>query len=163
MNQPPSVVGDFKKLPRDAAERREAFVEFLGQHLFSLRNQQMEQIRRRLESPEARRRMGSIQAQPYTAVAALEPETQQAAIELAQTGIDLFLQDLLRLLQNTGPGMRLGKKHALRYRLWMEVIDLAADPEEEPPVVADELINRGTQRVLESYFGRWLNSYAKHV
>lgn len=157
--KPPSVAGTFEELPLDPEERREAFVEFLGQHLFSLRNQRLAAIRRLVESAESRNRLGTIRRLPYEAVAALDPSEQQVAIGLAQSAIDLFMQDLLGLLQNIGPDVRLGEAHALRYRLWLEVIELAG---EDDPVVADALVNRDTKCALESYFGRWLNKYGEH-
>lgn len=157
--KPPSVVGTFEDIPLDPKERHELFVGFLGQHLFSTRNQRLAAIRRLVESAEDRNRLGAIRRQPYEAVGALDPTGQQAAIALAQTAIDLFMQDLLGLLQNIGPDVRLGEDHALRYRLWLEVIDLA---EEGHPLVAEELVNRGGKRSLENYFGHWLNKYDQH-
>ena len=158
--KPMSVTATFEDLPLDPEARREAFVEFFGQHVFSTRNQRLAAIRGLVESAESRNRLGTIHRRPYEAVRALDPTGQQAAIDLAQNAIDLFIQDLLRLLQNIGPDLRLGEDHALRYRLWLEVIDLA---DEEDPVVADELVNRDTKRALESYFGRWLNKYGQHT
>jgi hypothetical protein len=157
--KPPTVSGSFKDLPLDPIERHEAFVEFLGQHLFSTRNQRLAAIRRLVESPEIRNRLGAIHRRPYEAVGALDPASQQSALALAQTAIDLFMQDLLGLLQNIGPDVRLGNDHALQYRLWLEVVDLTKDDE---PVVAEDLINRGGKRAMESYFGRWLNKYGQH-
>jgi hypothetical protein len=157
--KPPTVSGTFEDLPPDPTQRHEAFVEFLGQHLFSTRNQRLAAIRRLVESPEIRNRLGSIRRRPYEAVGALDTAGQQSALALAQTAIDLFMQDLLGLLQNIGPDVRLGNDHALRYRLWLEVVDLTNNDE---PVVAEDLVNRGGQRALESYFGRWLNNYGQH-
>jgi hypothetical protein len=157
--KPPTVAGCFDDLPADPRERREAFVEFLGQHLFSTRNQRLSAIRQLVESAESRNGLGTIHRQPYEAVSGLEPSGRKAAMELAQTAINLFIQDLLGLLQNIGSDVRFGENHALRYRLWLEVIDLA---DEDHPVVAEELINRDASRALESYFGRWLNKYGQH-
>jgi hypothetical protein len=140
-------VGTFEDLPRDPKERREAFVDFLGQHLFSTRNQQMAAIRRLIESAEDRSRLGTIFRRPYEAVGALDPVERQAAVALAQTAVDRFIQCLLAMLQNIGSDVRLGEKHALRYRLWLEVIDLC---DEDDPVVAEELVNRDTKRALIS-------------
>jgi hypothetical protein len=156
---PPSVTGTFEDLPPDPKERHEAFVTFLGQHLFSIRNQRLGAIRRLVESRELRNRLGTIHRRPYETVGALDEAGQEAAIALVQTAIDLFMQDLLGLFQNIGPDVRLGRDHALRYKLWLEVIDLTNDDE---PTVAAEVVNRGGQRALETYFGRWLDKYSTH-
>jgi hypothetical protein len=143
-------------LPQDPAARHEAFVDIFGQQLFSLRNQRLASIRQLLGSPEMRARLATLQRSPYEAAAVLDPSGQDAALELATTAIDLLIQDLLALLQNIGTDVRLGADHALRYRLYLEVIALA---DEDGAVVADDLVNRGSNRALESYFGRWLNRY----
>ena len=156
---PPTVVGRFDDLPLDPDERHEAFVALLGQQLFSLRNQRLAAIRRLVESPEARGRVGTIHRRPYETAGDLDPAGREAALVLARTAVDLFLQDLLRLLQNIGHDARLGEDHALRYKLYLEVVSLA---EAEAPVVAEDLMNRGGNRALESYFGHWLNVYASH-
>ncbi|MHC5537217.1 hypothetical protein ACYOEI_03155 [Singulisphaera rosea] len=143
-------------MPIEPVERQKAFVDLLGQHLFSLRNQRLEAIRRLVESPEARERLGTIHRRPFEGAGILEPEGQQAALDLAQAGVDQFLQDLLGLLQNIGDDVRLGDDHSLRYRLHLEVVCLK---DAESPVVAEELINLGNHRALQSEFGRWRNAY----
>ena len=158
---PPTVTGSFEDLPLNPDERHEAFVQFLGQHLFSERNQRLAAIRQLVESEGSRNRLGKIHRQPYEAVGSLDTQGQKAALALAQTAIDLFMQDLLGLLQHIGTDMRLGENHALRYRLWLEVIDL--NNEDELEVVEEELVNRCGKKALTSYFGRWLNRNGQHV
>jgi hypothetical protein len=154
---PPTVNGTFDDLPATPGDRHEAFVSFFGQHLFSIRNQRIAAIRRCIESAEVRERLGNYHRRHYEAISSLSPEGQDAAVALAQYSIDLFMQDLLSLFQNTGPGVRLGTDHAFKYQLVLEIMDLGDD---EEPVVAEELVNHGGARALGDYFGRWLNAYS---
>jgi hypothetical protein len=154
---PPTVRTTFEELPFAPAERAQAAVELLGQHLFSLRNQRVDSITRLLESADDRGRLGKLRRKAYDDVAALSPEAQQAALALARTAIDLYLQDLLTLLGNRGNDLSLGTRHAITYELILEVREI-----ESGEVAEQFAVNREGSRFLGDYYGRWLNRYHDH-
>lgn len=155
----PTVKTKFADLPADASQRREALLDHFGQHLFSLRNELRDRVRFHIESEEARRKMGAIPARPYAAVAALDASAREAALNLADEVIDRYIQRILMLFQSTGNAWRLGDDHAIRYRLYAEIIGIT---DEDETVLAEALINRDTELAMGSYFGGWLNRHGNH-
>jgi hypothetical protein len=135
----------------------DAAVDVLGQHLFSLRNQLVERLRRVIESDEVRKRIGSLHRKEYDAVSALAPAEREAAFALARKTIDLYMQDILVLLTGTGDTLRFGEDYAVNYRLVLEVKEVAADN-----VIEEFDINRKCKKVFHDYFGRWLNRFGNH-
>lgn len=151
MEKPPEV--NISELPSSPPERTETELELFGQHLFFIRNRRLAAIRRLVQDQAHRGRLGTIHRRPYERVAALEPAAREAALSLAKTAIDLYMQDLLSLFANLGTDLKLGEKAAIRYKLCMEIIDSNLN------VLSEDLLNRNISRHLPSYFGRWLNRY----
>jgi len=157
MNAPTSKAA-CSDLPSQPEERREFLLDVFGQHLFSLRNQLTNRMRHYVEHEGARREMGSVPSGPYTAVASLDPAAREAALGLAREAVDRYMQLVLGLLQSSGQSLRLGQEHAIRYRLYAEVIAV----EDYDTVLAESLINRGSEKAMECYFGRRLSRHADH-
>lgn len=153
----PTLTGTYKDMPAEPTARVEAAVDALGQHLFSLRNQLVERLRRVIETEELRKGIGSLQRQEFDAVAALAPPEREAALSLARKTVDLYMQDILVLLTGTGDSQRFGADHAVNYRLVLEVKDVATGE-----VVEEFDINRKCKEAFYDYFGRWLNRFDKH-
>jgi len=154
---PPTVQSAYDAMPSDVADRNEAAVEILGQHLFSLRNQVVEGLRRTIESAESRERLGSLHRKEYDAVAALSTPDREAAMGLARKAIDLYLQHILVLFTGTGDSLCFGPRHAINYRLVLEVKDVESDN-----VIEELCVNRDCKKVFYDYYGRWLNRYNQH-
>ena len=133
-------------------------LDILGQHLFSLRNQLADRMRHRVEEEDARRAMGTIPSRPYSAAASLDAPARQAALELAREAIDEYMQLVLGLLQSSGQSLHLGSEHAIRYRLYAEVIGV----DDYDTVLSESLINRQSEKSMADYFGRWLNRHGHH-
>ncbi len=155
--RPPTVANGYKDIPSEQVARMEASVDVFGQHLFFLRNQLVERLRRVIESAELRKRLGSLHRKEYDAVAALAPAERDAALSLARKTIDLYMQDILRLFAGTGDSLRFGCDHAINYRLVLQVKEV-----ETGEVVEEFDINRKCKRVLYEYYGRWLNRFGNH-
>lgn len=153
----PTVTNAYKDMPTDQAARMEAAVEAFGQHLFSLRNQLVERLRRVIETEEVRKRLGSLHRKEYDAVAALALPGRDAALSLARKTIDLYMQDILTLFTGTGDSLRFGYEHAINYRLILQVKEVQSDE-----VVEEFDINRECKKVFYEYYGRWLNRFGNH-
>jgi len=156
--RPPTLTSDYRNLPTEVTARKEAAVDLFGQHIFSLRNQLAERVRRTVESEDSRKRLGSLHSKEYDAVAALAPAERDAALSLARKAIDLYMQDILGLFTGRGDSLHFGGAHAINYRLVLEVKEVESDE-----VVEDFEINRGCQKAFFTYYGRWLNRYGNHV
>jgi hypothetical protein len=154
----PTAKAEYSDLPSEADGRREFLLDIFGQHLFSLRNQLTARLRHYVEQEEARRQMGSIPSAPFAAVAGLDGAGREAALGLAREAVDRYMQLVLGLLQSSGQSLRVGQEHAIRYRLYAEVIGV----EDYDTVLADSLINREAEKALADYFGRWLNRHGDH-
>jgi hypothetical protein len=153
----PTVKHSYDEMPTEAEDRKEAAVELFGQHVFSLRNQLIERLRRVVESAEDRGRLGSLHRKEYDAVAALDPTGREAALALARKAIDSYLQDILVLFTGTGDSLSFGRQHAINHRLTLQVKEVSTDQ-----VVEEFEINRECQKVFHTYYARWLNRYAQH-
>lgn len=157
MNAPTSK-GTYSVLPADPEQRREFLLDVFGQHLFSLRNQLTRRMRHYVEHDETRRGLGTIPSGPYSAVAGLDAPGREAALGLAREAIDRYIQLVLGLLESSGQSLHLGQAHAIRYRLYAEIIGV----EDYDKVLAESLINREAEKALADYFGRWLNRHGDH-
>ncbi len=157
LRSPPSVTSVYQAMPTDEGERKEAAVELFGQHLFFLRNQLVESLRRVIESSDFRKRLGSLHRKEYDAVAALPAADREAAFDLARKSIDLYLQEVLTLFTGIGDSMRFGSAHAINYRLVLQVKEVSSDE-----VVEEFDVNRECEKVFYEYYGRWLNRYGNH-
>jgi hypothetical protein len=155
--RPPTLTSTYKDMPTESAARMETAIDVFGQHLFSLRNQLVERLRRTIESDELRKGIGKLHRKEYDAVAALAPEEREAALALARKTIDFYMQYVLMLLTGTGDSDRFGDDHAVNYRLVLEVKEVATDE-----VVEQFDINRKSKKVFYDYYGRWLNRFGSH-
>lgn len=154
---PPTVKGSYEEMPAEAADRKEAAVELFGQHVFSVRNQLVDRLRRFVESADARGGLGSLHRREYDAVAGLDPTAREAALALARKAIDGYLQEILGLLTGTGDSLSFGRGHAINYRLILQVKEVGSDE-----VVEEFDINRECQKVFFTYYARWLNRHGQH-
>jgi hypothetical protein len=73
---------------------------------------------------------------------------------LAEATLNGFLERFAWLLGDEGTDARMGSRHAYRFRVEMEIVDV-----ETGEVVDQETINRGG-KFFGSYWGRWLNRYS---
>jgi hypothetical protein len=150
-------MGSYESMPSEPSERREVAVEVFGQHLFSLRNQRLEALRRAVDESEVRGRMGSLHRREYETVAELAPEAREAALGLARKAVDLYMQDFLGLLTDIGCSLDFGPEHAVNYKLVLQVKAI-----ESESVVEEFVVNRDCRKVFYEYYGRWLNRYGGH-
>jgi hypothetical protein len=145
---------DLSQLPSDEKERHEAFVDFFGQFLFWLRNSSLQASRNFIESKEWRDKLGTIRRRYYEGVAQLPSEQREAAILLVEETLNGFIERLTWLLGDEGTDAKIGRRHAYRFRVEMEIVDAKTGE-----IVEVETINRGG-RFFGSYWGRWLNRYS---
>ena len=155
--RPPTVKTSYSDLPSEPKARKEAAVDLFGQHLFSLRNQLFERIRRIVETPEIRERMANLQRQEYDDVASLSPDAREKALALSRTAIDGYLKQILSLLTGIGDSLAFGPYQAIIYRLVLQIKDVESDH-----IIEEFDINRDSKRVFYDYYGRWLNRYSDH-
>ena len=144
---------DLSQFPSDHKERHEAFVDFFGQFLFWLRNWSLHASRKFIESAESREKLGTIRRRYYEGIAQLPPEQREAAMLLVEETLNGFAERLVWLLGDEGTDARMGSRHAYRFRVEMEIVDV-----ETGELVEEEIINQGG-KFFGSYWGRWLNRY----
>jgi hypothetical protein len=84
----------------------------------------------------------------------LPPEQREAAMLLVEETLNGFAERLVWLLGDEGTDARLGSRHAYRFRVEMEIVDV-----ETGEVIEEETINRGG-KFFGSYWGRWLNRFS---
>ncbi|MBI1321660.1 hypothetical protein GC170_00515 [bacterium] len=154
--RPPQFDIDFETLPPDPAERHEELVDVFGRYLFWLRNWSVSATQELAESEEARAKLGTIWRKKYDELAALTPEQRGIAFEIAEASVDRFIQLFLTMMADMGTDQRLGRDHAIRFNLEMEICDV-----ENGEVVDQETINRGGKKFFANYWGRWLNQFAR--
>jgi hypothetical protein len=155
--RPPSSKSSYETLPEETQARNEAAIDLFGQHLLSLRNQLLDQVRQTVECEEARGLLPRLKRREYEAVATLAPELREAALELACKSVNLYIQSLLVLLSDVGSSLAFGPNHTLNYRLIMDVKDSRSGT-----IVDEFTVNRGGRKALVNYHGRWLNRHANH-
>ena len=154
----PSDATAFDDLPSDANERHEAAIDIFGRHLFSLRNSVNCTVREYVvSSQESRNQMGSVHRAEYDAAAELSPKQQEVAFGLAAKSVDLFMKNLLTLLQCNGMSTDLGagSEHAISYELLLSFIRKS---DLEP--VECHSVNKNGRKVISEYYGRWLNRHS---
>jgi hypothetical protein len=145
---------DLSQLPSDRAERHEVFVDFFGQFLIWLRNSSLQASRKFIESDEWREKLGAIRCRYYEGVARMPPEQREAAMLLVEETLNGFTERLTWLLGDEGTDARMGSRHAYRFRVEMEIVDV-----ETGELVEVETINRGG-KFFGANWGRWLNRYS---
>lgn len=153
MTKRPQVRAAYSDFPKDPAARAEFELELFGQHLFFIRNRRIASISRSVNDHERRDQLGAIRRKDYEGVARLDEVGRTAALKLAETAIDLYMQDILELLSNIGNDLKVGDDCAIRYKLLVEIINLDLE------VLWDDVINRNPRKHLPKYFGEWLNKY----
>jgi hypothetical protein len=145
---------DLSQLPTDKNLRHEQFVDFFGQFLFWLRNGSLNASRKLIESPEARERLGTIRRRYYEDVAQMPVGQRDAAMQLVEETLNACLERMTSMLGDEGTDARIGVRHAYRFRLEMEIVDV-----ETGEIVDSETINRGGS-YFGRYWGKWLNRYS---
>jgi hypothetical protein len=141
------------QLPDDPKERHEQLVDFFGRFLFWIRNNSIRTAHKFVESEELRAKLGTVRSAPYDEAAKMDTATCETAFLLAQEVLDGFIERLIWSLGDEGTDARFGALHAYRFRVEMEIVDVASGE-----VKAVETINRGG-RFFGSYWGRWLNRF----
>lgn len=144
---------EYSKLSPDPKERHEAFVDVFGQVIFWLRNWSITASQKLVESESSREELGTIRREYYEGVANMAPEHREAALLLAQDNLDGFIERLIWILGDEGIDCRIGDRHAYRFRIEMEIVDV-----ESEDIVEEETINRGG-KFFGKYWGHWLNRY----
>lgn len=153
-HRPPQFDIDFENLPSDPEERHEVLVDLFGRYLFWLRNWSVSETQELTDSEEARKSLGTIRRKKYDTLAALTPEQRDVAFEISEASVDRFIQLFLTMMADMGTDQRLGKDHAIRFKLEMEICDV-----ENGEVVEQETISRGGRKFFANYWGRWLNRF----
>jgi hypothetical protein len=129
-------------------------VDLFGQFIFWMRNWTNDSTQRFVESAAAREQLSTILRGPYDEAAALSPDDRQRALRLAESSVDAFIILFLRLFAHRGLDFPLGYRHAIRYRLVMEIVDRETDE-----TVHEEVLNRDGKKHFADYWGRWLNRH----
>jgi hypothetical protein len=150
---PLSIHKDVSQLPSDPGERHEELVDCFGQFLFWIRNWSLAASRKLIESEEAREKLGTIRRRYYDGVAQMNAEQRQAAMLLVEETLNGFGERFVWFLGGKGTDLTIGPRHAFRFHVEMEIIDI--DTEE---VVEREPITKG-RKFFGSYWGRWLNRH----
>ena len=151
---PPGANLSFADFVTEPKERHEELVDLFGQFVFWMTNWTNESARRLVESPAAREQLSTILREPYEQAARLSAEDRERALQLAESSVDAFIILLLRLLAHRGLDFPLGDRHAIRYRLEMEIIDQETDE-----IFHEEVVNRDGKKHFADYWGRWLNRH----
>ncbi len=138
----------------NAHERHEELVDLFGRYVMWLRNRTVEAVRALAESEEARAHLGTIRRKPYDGVGSMSPEEREAALRFSGAAVDEFIKLLLGVLAHRGIDFELGDRHAIRYRLEMEVVDV-----DDRETILSEVINRDGAKHFADYWGRWLNRH----
>lgn len=141
------------QFPADERSRHEEIVDLFGHFIFWLRNASLRASKTLIESDNVREELGTIRRRYYDGVAKLSAEDRESAMLLAEETLNGFLERLLWSLGDEGTDSRIGKSHAYRFRIEMEIVDLKSEA-----VVQTESINRGG-KFFGTYWGRWLNRH----
>jgi hypothetical protein len=155
MSAPLAFSQDPADLPSDLEQRHQELVDLFGRFIFWIRNQSLRASRTFVESEEARGKLGTIRQAPYEGVASLPSEVRDAAFVLAEETLDGFIERFLWALGDEGTDARFGKRHAYRFRLEMEIVEV-----DSGNIAHVETINRGG-KFFGSYWGRWLNHFKR--
>lgn len=144
---------ELSELPSEPKKRHEEFVDSFGCFLFWHRNDSLRIARNFVEDEASRSKLGTIRRKPYEAVAQLPSEQREAAMALVEESLNCFAQLLAWSLGDEGTDARFGTRHAYRYRVEMEIVDV-----ETGEIVEEHPVNRGG-KFFGDYWGRWLNRY----
>lgn len=150
----PTLPKTFEDLPSDTQELHESCVALFGDELFRIRRLALRECELLCESEEVRHKLATIYRRPYEAIATLEPAARQSARRMAQDVVDRFILNFLCTMAHGGNDQRLDARHAMRYRVELEIIDTDTDE-----IVHCETVNRGGSRFFVDYWGRWLNAF----
>ena len=142
-------------LPEDKSDRHEQLADLFGKFILWERNRSFDIVCNFVESDEDRNKLGKIRREPYEGVSHLSAADREAMFAFTQEAIDCFIERLLWAFGDEGTDARYGNRHAYRFLLQMEIVDI-----ESCDVVATETINRGG-KFFGSYWGRWLNRFGK--
>jgi hypothetical protein len=153
---PPGAELGLANLSTEPKQRHEELVDLFGQYVFWIRNWTIESTRQLVESPDAQQQLSTIFREPYEEAAKLSSEDRERALKLAESSVDAFIILLLRTFAHRGIDFLFGSRHAVRYRLEMEIVDQETDE-----VVHEEVINRDGRKHFADYWGRWLNRHRK--
>jgi len=82
-------------------------------------------------------------------------EQREAAMLLVDETLNGFTERLAWCLGDKGTDARLGKQHAYRFRVVMEIVDV-----ETHEIVEEATINCGGKKFFGDYWGRWLNRFS---
>jgi hypothetical protein len=152
MKYPPSIDIAWEELPKDPKERHEFFVDVFGKLLFWALNEAQDDVEALVEAKELREKLGRLAREPFELAAGkLAEEERKIAYKLVNEALCCFARRLLAVLSARGISHRMGQKHAIQFRLVLEVREI-----EDLGVAAEEVINRGGKKAFSSYWGRWL-------
>jgi hypothetical protein len=156
MNIPisPGVNLSLDSLPKQPQDRHEVLVDLFGRYVMWMRNWNNQSTKRLIESAEAREKLGTILRQPFEEAALRDTSDGGRAVRVAEASVDAFIRLLLQVFAHSGSDFLVGKDHALRFRLVMELVEMESDE-----LVHEEVINRGGQKHFADYWGRWLNRF----
>ena len=152
MISPPRLTTAFEELPGDPKQRHEALVDAFGEYIVWVRQQTLMRSRRLVESREAREELGRIFRDAYEEASTMSTEDRERSYRLVESGVDFFARLFLTMVSGTGFDHPFGPKHAVRFRIEMEICDGNSGE-----VVEEETINRKGAKFFPDYWGRWLN------
>jgi hypothetical protein len=81
-------------------------------------------------------------------------DDKEAAIALAESTVDKFLQALLPMFGNTGVDDKLNVEQAIQFRL---VVDIVTTNSEE--LIYTKTLSRGARQFCADYWGKWINTF----
>lgn len=146
----------YDQLPTDPRERHEVFVDCFGRFLFWLRNWSLAATRRLLDSEDARQKLGTIRRSYYDGVAGMTSQQKMAAMRLVEEALNGFGERLTWFLGGRGTDLRFGRRHAYRFQVQIEIVDVECNE-----VVEIETVSIDGEKFFGSYWGRWLNRYSE--
>jgi len=153
---PPPIGGSPSALPPDSDSRREVLIDIFGRCFIWALEEAQVGCRKLVESREARKSLGTIKAAAYEAVEGLPDDSRQIAYSYARRVAERFGRNVLGILSSEGISLMYGDNHAIRFRIVAEIVDRI-----EEAIQIEEVLNRGSQKALGSYWGHWLFEFGK--
>jgi hypothetical protein len=144
-------------LPSEAGDRLERLLEIFGHHLVWSRNVVLSRIKDRLSSPEKRRTLSDEARAVYDNLASSDAN-EQLLLEFVKEGTDLLLCYLLGLFANIGSDLQLDDRHAIWYKVILEISDI-----DSRDVVEEQVLNRDQKQFLPDYLASWLAKYGEYM
>jgi hypothetical protein len=154
MTKPPEIAHGLEALSTDPKARHEELVDIFARYILWARELVIRSSTRLAESAEERERLGRLFRAPFERMGDLDTNQRIAAYEFMKACLDSFAREVLGIIGNEGLDLGLGIKHAVRFRLDIEICDV-----ETGQVVETETISRGGEKFLPDYWGRWLNQF----